>query len=110
MNYEYQFPGVDTDCRRGGDGILDYSRNTRITLDESSLLEAAGMCGSVAIDWNLNGQTDTGAVSADINTDNMTSILSDSPDWSSLIYKWRSNFAGRAVMSNVIDCDNPAPI
>jgi hypothetical protein len=109
MNYEYQFPGVDTDCQRGGDGLLDYSRNTRITLNESALVESAGMCGNVAIDWNLNGQIDASAVSTDINSDSMTSILSDNDDWSTLVYKWRSNFAGRAVASTVVDCDNPAP-
>ncbi|MGC4064073.1 MAG: hypothetical protein QM784_05420 [Polyangiaceae bacterium] len=109
MNYEYQFPGVDTDCQRGGDGLLDYSRNKRITLNESALIESAGMCGNVAIDWNLNGQTDANAVSADINSDGMTSILSDNDDWSTLVYKWRSNFAGRAVATKVIDCNNPAP-
>ena len=33
MNYQYQFPGVDTNCTPPGNGVLDYSIGDRITLE-----------------------------------------------------------------------------
>jgi hypothetical protein len=29
MNYQFQFPGVDTNCDRTGDNVLDYSTGAR---------------------------------------------------------------------------------
>src|SRR6185295_13243210 len=41
MNYRFQFPGVDTSCNAVGNSgetnVLDYSRGTRIALNENSL-------------------------------------------------------------------------
>ena len=52
MNYLYQFNGIDTDCKKGGDGVANYSIGVRAPLDEKHLDETVGMCGGVAIDWN----------------------------------------------------------
>lgn len=65
MNYRYQFPGVDTNCDVIADGVLDYSRGTRITLDESALDETQGVCGATAVDWNADGDTTDTALSLD---------------------------------------------
>jgi hypothetical protein len=52
MNYLYQMPGIDTDCKLGGDGMMNYSIGARAPLDENHLDETVGMCGGIAIDWN----------------------------------------------------------
>lgn len=52
MNYRYQFDGIDTDCKPGGDGVMDYSTGARAPLDETHLDETSGICGGVAINWN----------------------------------------------------------
>ncbi len=55
MNYRYQFDGADgADCDAFGDLIIDYSYGDRIALNENNLDEAAGVCGSVAIDWDAS--------------------------------------------------------
>ena len=47
--------------------MLDYSRGTRASLNESALNESAGICGGVDVDWNQNTLIDAGTVAADIN-------------------------------------------
>jgi hypothetical protein len=85
MNYLYQFPGIDTNCALGGDGVLSYSVGTRATLNESSLLETNGICNGVDIDWNGNSIIDAGAVSADINQDGLANgVLHDYNDWANI--------------------------
>ena len=75
MNYRYQFPGVNTNCGIPGSGLLDYSRGTRISLNENALNENLGVCGNVPVDFNGNSviesnivfdlnSSDTGQVSA----------------------------------------------
>lgn len=85
MNYRYQFPGVDTDCTPPGNGKLDYSRGQRAALNESALVESAGICGGVAWDWNGNGVIDVGTVSVDVNNaDGFLTAQTDHDDWSKL--------------------------
>jgi len=84
MNYQYQFPGIDSNCVLGGDGILDYSRGTRLPLAETALFEPNGMCNSVGIDWNGNGTFDSAAVAADINGDGVQTTLTDFNDWANI--------------------------
>jgi len=56
MNYRYQFGGIDVTCNAVGDGVLDYSIGTRISLNESTLNENNGVCGAgFPIDWNASG-------------------------------------------------------
>ena len=69
MNYNHQFPGVDTSCDFGGEGIdnLGYSDGSRIPLVNGELSEAAGVCApghpfQHAIDWDLDGEIDQGFV------------------------------------------------
>lgn len=109
MNYRFQFPGVDTTCDALGDNVLDFSTGERITLDETSLLESAGVCGNVAIDWNFNGIIDNQPISQDINNlDGMLSTLEDFNDWANLVYDFAPAF-GRFAQPQVVACDNPPP-
>jgi hypothetical protein len=109
MNYQYQFPGVDTNCTPPGDGLLDYSRNRRNTLDETALRESIGICNNVAWDWNGNGTIDAGTVHADVNFDAFESTLTDYDDWGNLVYRWQSSSFAR-VLPRAVACDNPAPL
>jgi gametolysin peptidase M11 len=109
MNYLYQFPGVDTNCTPPGDGLLDYSRNRRNTLDETALQESIGICNNVPWDWNGNGSIDAGTVHTDINLDAFESTLTDFDDWANLVYRWQSSAFGRSVQ-RAVACDNPAPL
>lgn len=107
MNYLYQFDGVDTDCNPSGNGVIDYSRNRRITLDENALDERKGTCGTTVWDWNGNGSIES-RVSKEINRDSSLSVLSDHDDWASLSYGLpTSAFGKRDVNSNdVVSCDS----
>lgn len=86
MNYQYQFPGVDTNCDAAGNGVLDYSRGTNAALNENALIEANGVCGGVALDWNGNALLDAGPVAANINSayDAVLTVLTDWNDWANL--------------------------
>lgn len=99
MNYQFQFPGIDTNCNAVGDGTLSYSVGTRISLNESALTEANGVCGpgTTALDWNGNSTIDSSPVSVDINGDAAITTLQDFNDWAAL------NFNG----INDIDGANP---
>lgn len=111
MNYAFQFPGVT----KNGTAAYDYSHTAQQPLTETSLVESNGVSGAsgfatvhycpaaggnpavrltvpnagAAIDWNCNGATDAGAVSADINSDpaqsaNTLGTLTDYDDWDNL--------------------------
>lgn len=110
MNYAYQFPGVDTNCTPPGDGLLDYSRNRRNTLDETAIRESLGICDNVPWDFNGNGSIDAGTIHADVNFDAFESTLTDFDDWANLIYRWQSSFAARSALPRAVACDNPAPL
>jgi hypothetical protein len=85
MNYRYQFPGIDTDCTLPGNGVLDYSRGTRASLNEAALVETNGICNGVDIDWNANSAIDGGTVVADTNSDGLTnSVHHDHNDWAAV--------------------------
>jgi hypothetical protein len=95
MNYRYQFSGVDAGCDVAADDILDYSRGTRITLDEAAVDEPVGVCGDVAVDWNKDGDETGTGLSLDLQAfDNgpgvgsgngsLTDILQDHDDWSNI--------------------------
>lgn len=117
MNYKYQFPGVDTDCNSTGNGVLDYSRGVRITLNENSLNENAGVCGSTAINWNgVNGFENP--VSHDVNSSDTNQVsacggtlttYSDFNDWANITFTGLANADLRYDPPEIIDCDNPAP-
>lgn len=85
MNYSYQFSGVDTTCDRVGDGPANYSSGKYVRLDENSLDERAGVCGNVAIDWNLSSSIQTN-VRYDVNRDGFYNVLLDYDDWTNLYY------------------------
>ncbi|HVJ19481.1 MAG TPA: discoidin domain-containing protein [Polyangiaceae bacterium] len=110
MNYEYQFGGVDTNCSRGGDGLLDYSRGQRASLNENALNELAGMCMSVPLDWDADGVLESSSA-ADINYDSLRTVLLDSDDWSRLVYDFTPAAGfGFQALQQVAVCDNPAPM
>jgi hypothetical protein len=121
MNYRYQFPGVDNNCDPAGNGVLDYSRGTRITLNETALDENQGTCGNPpgpAVDWNGNAVIES-TVSANVNASDTNqastcggtlTTLSDYNDWANLVFTGTSDFDGASLTpTEVIDCDNPAP-
>lgn len=123
MNYRYQFAGIDVTCNAIGDGNLDYSIGTRISLNESSLTESAGVCGSIAVDWNASGTITSGlarninciaqvstACGAAPNTncgDTACQSYTDYNDWANILL-----FAGtqgdRPIAYEIIECD-PTP-
>jgi len=112
MNYMYQFNGVDTDCTPPGNGVIDYSRHQRISLDENALDEREGTCGTTAWDWNGNGSIES-VVSLDINGDSALGVLSDYDDWAAIVYDWHGRpgaLARRDVTSTEIaTCDSRPP-
>ncbi len=89
MNYRYQFPGVNSNCTIPGSGVLDYSRGTRLTLNETALNENLGVCGSPAVDFNGNSVIESNVV-FDLNSSDTTqgstcggtlTTLADYDDW-----------------------------
>jgi hypothetical protein len=113
MNYNYQFPGVDTNCTPPGDGRLDYSRGTRIVLNEFSLDENQGTCGNPpgpGWDWNGNGGAFEVGVVADINFDGLFQALSDYDDWANMQFTGLADADGALPFApQIIDCTNPPP-
>jgi len=118
MNYLYQFPGIDSDCDPYGNGVVDYSIGSRIDLDETSLDENLGTCGTSPVDWNGNSSIESG-VALDLNAaDDLESLncggtlttLKDYDDWAHIRFSGLSDFDGMAAIpAEVIDCTNPAP-
>lgn len=121
MNYRYQFPGVDNTCDPGGNGVLNYSIGSRITLNENALNENLGTCGNPpgpAYDWNGNAVIESN-VSVDVNDGDTSqaancggtlTTLSDYDDWGHIVFTGVSDFDGASLVpTEVIDCDNPAP-
>jgi hypothetical protein len=112
MNYAYQFSGVDNNCTPPGDGVLDYSRNQRITLNESALNESAGICNDVDWDWNFSGTIEPN-VTYDVNGDSVFSTLSDYDDWGHVILDFApgagAGAAPNSLARRIAHCDNPAP-
>jgi len=99
MNYRFQFSGIDDDCDSIGDNVLDYSIGMQLGLDEDHLDESAGVCGTVAIDWDGGGvQSDvarninctsgitTACGQAELGChDSSCDVLADYDDWISII-------------------------
>ena len=118
MNYRYQFPGVDSNCTPAGDGVLDYSIGSRIDLDETSLDETQGTCGTPSYDWNGNSAIESG-VAFDINSqdgsENITcggtlTVLRDHDDWGN-VQLAQVGFGDGAspVAPEIVDCTNVPP-
>ncbi|MEM7142734.1 MAG: hypothetical protein AAF548_17055 [Actinomycetota bacterium] len=101
MNYRFQFSGIDAEtgpgaCDALGDDILDYSRDTRVAIDENAVDESAGVCGTAAVDFNENLAIDpiyAGSINQDIGLD----LLEDHADWFALDF------------GSVDDADGAAP-
>src|SRR5262249_59034290 len=88
MNYWYQGDGVDTNCDALGDNVLSYSKGTNISLNESNINEANGVCGAGhPIDWNGSGTIQSEPV-LDLNGDGLFQTFTDFNDWTHL------NFGG----------------
>lgn len=113
MNYKYQFPGVDNDCDSLGDGVLNLSQGFNISLDETNLDEAAGVCGvgeGVSIDWNNNSIPNESGVSADINNiDGQLSTLNDFNDWANIAFSGISDGDGASLLPPIIITEQPVP-
>ena len=108
LNYKFQFPGVDVDCDRYGDGVPDYSRGLRPTIDEHAVDERKGVCGNVPIDFTGQNGIEA-AVAANINKYSKElmdcgqelSILRDHDDWGSIEI---------GVDASVVDDGSGAPV
>ena len=115
MNYQYQFPGVDTNCTPPGNGVLDYSIGDRITLNENSLDENLGTCG-FGFPWDWNGNTIIeSSVVFDVNfSGNSTcggvlTVLSDHDDWANLLFQGIAD-ADATLVTEIISCQNAPPL
>ncbi|MFJ9313098.1 hypothetical protein ACIRN4_02820 [Pimelobacter simplex] len=107
MNYSFQLAGVP---RTSGASYFGYSDDAYPVLDERSLVESRGLglgaagwrttwyCpgsgaartsgdAAAGIDWSCNGSVSTGPVSADINKNGRTGILTAQDNWASLRFK-----------------------
>lgn len=84
MNYLFTFSGIDTDCDGHGDDLLDYSHGTNINLVETALNEAAGVCGSIAINWNKTNGIES-SVSANVNLWDSVSYAAESSECGGLL-------------------------
>jgi len=120
MSYRYQVNGI---FRDGVDNVIDYSRLQLAPVNESSLLEQAGMpptgsttttetaryratfCSGLAngtvkgpIDFNGDGAFATRAISADLDCDGIvgSTFPASWNDWSNLIYVG-NEFGGGAI-------------
>jgi len=131
MNYRFQFPGTDADtsCNALGNSgelnRLDYSRGTRLPLNELSLNENVGVCASgiAPIDWNFNGTIES-SVTYDLNRMNAfpnastpvdngscsatLSTLTDYNDWANISFIGIGDSDGASLIRSVVDCNNPA--
>jgi hypothetical protein len=111
MNYEYQFPGVDTNCTVPGDGLLNFSTGSRATLTESALVETDGICSGVDIDWNSNGIIDASPIVRDINQDGLSNgVHSDHDDWGSLYYLGITDGDGDSLEPVEVITEQPVPL
>ena len=113
MNYLYQFPGVDTNCTPPGDGLLDYSHGTRISLNENSLNETLGTCGSgFPWDWNGNAVVETNVV-FNLNPlfDAALTTLTDSNDWANVAFGGVGGAgAGNRTIAPEVVSEQPVPL
>jgi hypothetical protein len=117
MNYRYQFPGVNTNCTIPGSGLLDYSRGTRLTLNENALNENLGVCGNPAVDFNGNSTIESNVV-FDLNSSDTgqastcggtLTTLTDYNDWGNISFGGLSDPDGFNLRTiEIVDCDNPA--
>jgi hypothetical protein len=123
MNYQYahnyagratSLPGIADDTWTRVDADLDFSRERLPALDETALVENAGLQGpgdersifvrnttnaafptryvvpgSGGIDWNRDDRI-AGSVSADVTDDRETTDLTGHEDWSKLRYNFRT--------------------
>ena len=103
MNYRFQFPGVDTNCTPAGNGVLNFSYGVRPNLNEASLNELVGVCGSPSSpwDWNGNGVLESG-VARDLNNDQLLQTLGDYNDWANLNFGGLSDVDGMSAAVEVV--------
>ncbi len=109
MNYLFQFPGVDNNCTPAGNGVLNFSYGTRPNLNEASLNELVGVCGSPSSpwDWNGNGVLESG-VARDLNNDQILQTLGDYNDWANLSFGGLSDVDGMSAAVEVVE-EQPPP-
>ena len=119
MNYQYQFPGVDSDssCDAQGDNILSYSPGQRISLNELNLNENSGVCGTQSIDWNNDGFVSS-SVAFNVNSDDDFEVsncggtfttLNDHNDWSNIYYLGLNDADGLSPLFKEIITDTLVP-
>jgi alpha-tubulin suppressor-like RCC1 family protein len=109
MNYRYQFPGVDDNCTPPGDGVLDYSHGVRLTLDENSLDETLGTCGTSSWDWNGDALITSGVVADINNLDGLLEVLTDHNDWANIDFGGTGDASGASVTPDELIAEQEVP-
>ncbi|MES0489788.1 MAG: lamin tail domain-containing protein [Leptospirales bacterium] len=75
----------DTTKYEAASYFLDYSHGTGAPIDESAVIESAGIgYGGVGVDFSCNGSISSSPISYDVNYDGSTTILTDHNDWAYL--------------------------
>lgn len=121
MNYRHQFTGVDISGDSWGNGVIDFSRGTNLSINESAVFEPLGVAG-VPVDFNLDGVIQTVPYARNLNCPNGTSapcgsgtasgcadtvctVLADHDDWSSLLWSRLAGVRSREA-AEISDCRN----
>jgi hypothetical protein len=125
MNYRYSFPGVDLNGDGFGDGALDFSTGTNLTINENSINEQLGLVG-VPLDINRNGIIDQQPYARNISCMENISfpcgmsasgqcgssaclIIRDFDDWSNLNWDRLPNPITRVSHDELLDDPCPSP-
>lgn len=87
MNYRY-YSGLDDDCDgwadQGANRRLGFSDGGRPSFDESHVVEAQGVCGTVPADIDDDGSIDAAPYARDVNADGRLEVLDDNDDLAQL--------------------------
>jgi hypothetical protein len=91
-----------------GNFILDYSGGSSASLDESALLERAGLgrASSSPVDYDCDRQIDGAAYSRDLNADGALDLLEDSNDWGMLDFVFRRYPSGAENGPSLLTADS----
>lgn len=87
MNYSFNY-GADGNCdgKQEFDEVINFSRGTNRNLDENSLDEVSGICGTTPVDFNGDGIITTGVKynlnpGRDVECNGEFTLLRDYNDW-----------------------------
>ncbi len=120
MNYRFQFGGIDITGDAIGNGVIDYSAGTNISINENAVFEPEGVDGVNPIDFNRSASIDAAPYAYNINCpgfgtqpcgtqgscyDSTCNTLHDNADWFAINWD-RLNDFDRVGAIEVIECEN----